>query len=83
MNIVLTGNVPVRSKPYRMSPRQLEIMREEIRRLLDLVVIEVGQSDYAPPMILVESTGKDPRPCVDYRKLNAKTRTEFFTLPNI
>lgn len=34
-------------------------------------------------MILVESTGKDPRPCVDYRKLNAKTRTEFFPLPNI
>jgi hypothetical protein len=83
MDIVLTSEKPVRAKPYRMSPRQVDILREEIKRLLDLGVIEIGQSDYASPMILVESPGKDPRPCVDYRRLNAITRTEFFPMPNI
>jgi hypothetical protein len=83
MDIVLTKEEPIRSKPYRMSPRQLDILREEITRLLDLGVIEIGQSDFTSPMILVECPGKDPRPCVDYRRLNAVTRTEFFPLPNI
>ncbi|XP_035217346.1 uncharacterized protein LOC118190700 [Stegodyphus dumicola] len=70
MYIKLLEETPVKVRPYRMSARQTDILKEEIRRLLELGVIEVGQSDYAWPMILVEVSGKDPRPCIDYRKLN-------------
>ncbi|GBN86079.1 Transposon Ty3-G Gag-Pol polyprotein [Araneus ventricosus] len=66
-----------------MSQRQNEILKGEIKRMLGLNIIEIGQSDYASPMILVESTGKDPRPCIDYRLLNANVRTQFSPLPNI
>ncbi|GFU03897.1 retrovirus-related Pol polyprotein from transposon 297 [Trichonephila clavipes] len=31
----------------------------------------------------VEVAGKEPRPCIDYRKLNGIIRTEYFPLPNI
>ncbi|GFU39297.1 retrovirus-related Pol polyprotein from transposon 297 [Trichonephila clavipes] len=31
----------------------------------------------------VEIAGKEPRPCIDYRKLNGIIRTEYFPLPNI
>ncbi|GBN75800.1 Transposon Ty3-G Gag-Pol polyprotein [Araneus ventricosus] len=34
-------------------------------------------------MILVEVAGRDPRPYIDYRKLNKLTKTQFFPLPNI
>ncbi|GFT00031.1 retrovirus-related Pol polyprotein from transposon 297 [Trichonephila clavipes] len=34
-------------------------------------------------MILVEVAGKEPRPCIDYRKLNGIIITEYFPLPNI
>ncbi|GBN61132.1 hypothetical protein AVEN_240849-1 [Araneus ventricosus] len=34
-------------------------------------------------MILVETIGREPRPCIDYRKLNAITKTQYFPLPNI
>ncbi|GBN63109.1 hypothetical protein AVEN_138106-1 [Araneus ventricosus] len=34
-------------------------------------------------MIQVESPGKDPRRCKDYRLLNANARTQFFPLPKI
>ncbi|GFW35729.1 retrovirus-related Pol polyprotein from transposon 297 [Trichonephila clavipes] len=51
--------------------------------MLKLGIIEVGESDYMSPMILVEVAGKEPRPCVDYRKLNGIIRTEYFPLPNI
>ncbi|GFX98631.1 hypothetical protein TNCV_1502091 [Trichonephila clavipes] len=49
----------------------------------ELGVIEIGQSDYTSPLVLVESPNKDPRPCVDYRRLNEITRAEFFPLPNM
>ncbi|GBN83217.1 Transposon Ty3-I Gag-Pol polyprotein [Araneus ventricosus] len=79
----LISNKPIRSKPYRTSQRQNEILKSEIKRMLDLNIIEIGQLDYASPMILVESPGKDPRPCIDYHLLNANVRTQFFPLPNI
>ncbi|GBM23622.1 Transposon Ty3-G Gag-Pol polyprotein [Araneus ventricosus] len=34
-------------------------------------------------MILVEAPVQDPRPCIDYRKLNNITKTKFFPLPNV
>ena len=54
----------------------------------DRSVIRIGyyrsrSVGWSSPMILVESPGKDPGPCVNYRALNAKTRVEFFPLPHI
>ncbi|XP_064490382.1 uncharacterized protein LOC135401724 [Ornithodoros turicata] len=82
-DIELTTNQPIRSKPYRMSPRQRVIMDKEIERMLELGVIEQAESDFTSPMILVEVPGKDPRPCIDYRRLNAITRDETYPIPNI
>ncbi|GFX86639.1 retrovirus-related Pol polyprotein from transposon 297 [Trichonephila clavipes] len=81
--IQLVSDQSVRTKPYRMSRRQNEILKNEINRMLKLGIIEVGESDYMSPMILVEVAGKEPRPCIDYRKLNGIIRTEYFPLPNI
>ncbi|GFW57625.1 retrovirus-related Pol polyprotein from transposon 297 [Trichonephila clavipes] len=83
LEIQLVSDQPVRTKPYRMSHRQNEILKNEINRMLKLGIIEVGESDYMSPMILVEVAGKEPRPCIDYRKLNGIIRTEYFPLPNI
>lgn len=82
-NIELTSNEPIRSKPYRVSQRQNEILKSEIQEMLKLGIIEVGESDYTSPMILVEVPGKEPRPCIDYRRLNEIIRTEYFPIPNI
>ncbi|XP_040360535.1 uncharacterized protein LOC121048362 [Ixodes scapularis] len=81
--IELISTEPVRSKAYRVSPRQKEIIEAEIKHMLDLGVIEPAESDYASPLILVEAPGKDPRPCVDYRKLNAITKDQLYPIPNI
>ncbi|GBM62985.1 Transposon Ty3-I Gag-Pol polyprotein [Araneus ventricosus] len=82
-NIVLISDQHIRIRPYRTSPRQTEILKQEIKRMLDLGVIEVGESYFSSPLILVEVPGKDQRPCIDYRKLNSVTRAEYFPLPNI
>ncbi|GFX55012.1 retrovirus-related Pol polyprotein from transposon 412 [Trichonephila clavipes] len=81
-DIELINDVPIRTKPYRMSARQTDLL-QEIRKMLKYQVIEIGESDYASPMILVETTGRDPRLCIDYRKLNEVIRTQFYPLPNI
>ncbi|GFW61173.1 retrovirus-related Pol polyprotein from transposon 297 [Trichonephila clavipes] len=62
MDIELISDKPIKTKPYRMSPRQINILRKEIK---------------------LESPNKDPRPCVDYHRLNEITRAEFFPLPNM
>ncbi|GFW69376.1 hypothetical protein TNCV_487251 [Trichonephila clavipes] len=51
--------------------------------MLELKIIEPGESDFTSPLILVEAQGKEARPCIDYRRLNKVTRTQFFPLPNI
>ncbi|GFX84312.1 CCHC-type domain-containing protein [Trichonephila clavipes] len=56
--IQLVSDQAVRTKPYRMSHRQNEILKNEINRMLKLGIIEVGESDYMSPMILVEVAGK-------------------------
>ncbi|GFU58858.1 retrovirus-related Pol polyprotein from transposon 297 [Trichonephila clavipes] len=81
--IQLVSDQPVRTKPYRMSHRQNEILKNEINPMLKLGIIEVGESDYMSPMILVDVAGKEPRPCIDYRKLNGIIKTEYFPLPKI
>ncbi|GFY31563.1 retrovirus-related Pol polyprotein from transposon 17.6 [Trichonephila clavipes] len=45
-------------KPYRMSLRQIEILKSEVNKM-------------------------EARPCIDYRRLNKVTRTQFFPLPDI
>ncbi|GFY67619.1 retrovirus-related Pol polyprotein from transposon 17.6 [Trichonephila inaurata madagascariensis] len=67
----------------RLSPRQSEILRAEVEKMLRLNVIEKGESDFTSLLILVEAPGKEARPCIDYRRLNKITRTKFFPLPNI
>ncbi|GFV03568.1 retrovirus-related Pol polyprotein from transposon 17.6 [Trichonephila clavipes] len=66
-----------------MSPRQIEIFKSEVNKMLELKIIEPGESDFTSPLILVEAQGKEARPCIDYRRLNKVTRTQFFPLPNI
>ena len=82
-DIELSQEETIISKPYRTSPRQNAILKTEIQRMLDMKIIEIGFSDCTSPMILVESPGKDPRPCIDYRNLNKITKMKFFPLPNI
>ncbi|GFU40122.1 retrovirus-related Pol polyprotein from transposon 412 [Trichonephila clavipes] len=82
-DIELESERAIVAKPYRMSPRQIEILKSEVNKMLELKIIEPGESDFTSPLIVVEAQGKEARPCIDYRRLNKVTRTQFFPLPNI
>lgn len=81
--ISLVDDTPV-AQPYRrIPPNQVEEVREHISKLLRKGVIHESSSSYASPIVLVRKTDGSLRLCVDYRKLNAKTRRDAFPLPRI
>ncbi|GFR26832.1 retrovirus-related Pol polyprotein from transposon 412 [Trichonephila clavata] len=76
-------NRAIIAKPYRMSPRQIEILKTEVNKMLEFKIIKPGEYDFTSPLILVEVPGKEARPFTDYRMLNTVNRTQFFPLLNI
>ncbi|GFS58985.1 retrovirus-related Pol polyprotein from transposon 17.6 [Trichonephila clavipes] len=82
-DIELESERAIVAMSYGMSPRQIEILKSEVNKMLELKIIEPGESDFTPPLILVEAQGKEARPCIDYKRLNKVTRAQFFPLPNI
>ncbi len=81
--IHLTDDVPVNQPYRRVPPNQYQEVREHITKLLKKGVVQESVSAYASPVVLVRKTDGSLRLCVDYRKLNAKTRRDAFPLPRI
>uniref|UniRef100_A0A388M2H8 Integrase catalytic domain-containing protein n=1 Tax=Chara braunii TaxID=69332 RepID=A0A388M2H8_CHABU len=77
------GAVPPRGCIYRMSEEELEVLRAQLDDLLDKGWIRPSCSPYGAPVILVRKKNKDPRLCIDYRKLNAQTVKNAGPLPRI
>lgn len=81
--IPVVDEAPV-SQPYRrIPPNQYKEVREHISELLRKGVIQESSSSYASPVVLVRKSDGSLRLCVDYRRLNAKTRRDAFPLPRI
>ncbi|XP_035209231.1 uncharacterized protein LOC118183738 [Stegodyphus dumicola] len=57
--------------------------KTEVGKMIKLKVIELGESYFTSLLILVEVPGKETRPCIDYRRLNKTTRTQYFPFPDI
>ncbi len=76
-------DIPV-TQPYRrIPPNQYQEVKEHIQKLLDSSIIRESHSPYASPIVLVRKKNGSLRLCVDYRKLNSRTRKDSFPLPCI
>ena len=76
-------DIPVNQRYRRIPPNQFEEVKEHLQVLLERGVIRPSQSDYASPIVLVRKKSGALRLCVDYRRLNAKTRKDAYPLPRI
>ncbi|XP_063635205.1 uncharacterized protein LOC134805954 [Cydia splendana] len=78
-----TGDhAPIAVPPYRVTPAK-EVMRAEIEKMLADDIIEECESPWGSPALLVPKANGKVRFCVDYRKLNAITKTDFYPMPLI
>ena len=80
-----TGDAaPVSTRYYRKSPEQRDLIEMQVQEMLDAAVIEPSKSAWCSPVVLVEKKGTSKkRFCIDFRKLNALTKTETFPIPRI
>ena len=67
----------VARRPYRYSPQKMDIIDEQVKQLLDLGVIELSESAWRSPLVVVQKKDGKPRLCTDFRMLNMITRSLF------
>lgn len=77
------GEMPIRQRPYRATPKQKEEINRQVSDMLKAEIIRPSNSPWAAPVILVEKKTGDQRFCVDYRKLNKVTKKDSYPLPRI
>lgn len=81
--IPLNDEFPVSQSYRRIPPNQFQEVKDHIAGLLKKRIIQESSSSFASPVVLVRKTDGSLRLCVDYRKLNCKTRRDAFPLPRI
>jgi len=66
-----TGDAePIHQTPYRTAPKERELIREQVKEMLESKIISPSRSPWAFPIVLVKKKTGEYRFCVDYRKLN-------------
>ena len=77
------SSAPIKQHPYRLSPPKRDLVQQEIDYMLSIGVIEQAVSAWSSPVVLVGKEGGAHRLCIDYRKVNAITRTDAYPIPRI
>ncbi|UYV62531.1 hypothetical protein LAZ67_2000954, partial [Cordylochernes scorpioides] len=74
---------PIKHKPYRVSVKERDIIKEQIDEMLTEGIIRPSSSPWSFPVILVKKRDGKYRFCVDYRKLNNVTVKDVYPIPRI
>ena len=82
-SVQLTTTDPVRSKAYPVPHSMQETIRDEVKAMLTLGIIEKSESPYASPIVIVKKPDGTNRFCIDYRRLNKITIFDPEPIPNI
>ena len=72
--INLADKVPVREKQYPIPFSTKAAIEDEVQSMLKEGIIERSHSDYSAPVVLVKKPDGTHRFCINYRKLNMKTK---------
>ncbi|GBN48210.1 Transposon Ty3-G Gag-Pol polyprotein [Araneus ventricosus] len=81
--IVFNSDLPVRLRPYRISPVEEQEIKSQVEKLLQAGLIKESNSPYSSSVTLAfkRDEGKKNRLCIDFRKLNALCKSDSEPLP--
>ena len=77
------GTQPIKQRFYPVSPFKQKIIDDEVDEMLKLGVIEPSKSPWSSPVCLVRKKDDSYRFCIDFRKLNSKTKKDAYPIPYI
>ena len=80
--IRLTGT-PRRQRRNRLSPPEFAELKKQCTELLSQGRVQISNSPYAAPIILVRKPDNSMRLCIDYRGLNEFSVRDAYPLPRI
>ena len=74
---------PIKQHAYRLAPQKRALVQQELDYMLEIGAIEPTVSEWSSPVVLVMREGATPRLCIDYRKVNAVTRSDAYPIPRM
>ena len=81
--IELLDTEPFKEPFWRITPPLVEEVREHIQEMLDGGAIRPSQSPWCNAVILVRKKDGGLRFCIDFRRLNRRTKKDAFSLPRM
>ena len=77
------GTAPNSKRPYRMLPKELTELKNQLQELLEKGFIRPSSSPWGCPALFVKKKDGSLRLCVDYRPLNTVTIKNKYPFPRI
>lgn len=74
---------PISKAPYKMAPKELQKLKEQLQELLNKGFIRPSVSSWGAPILFVKKKDGSLRLCIDYRQLSAVTIKNKYSLPRI
>ena len=81
--IELTDSTPIKDNPRRFSPAVLKEMQKLLDTWVEEGIVEPCKSPWCSQPVMAKKADGTWRLCVDYRKLNARTKKHAHPIPNI
>ena len=81
--IRVVDDEPFKERFWRISPPMVEEVRAWVKEMLEVVAICPSQSPWCNAVILVRKKDRGLHFCIDFCKLNMRTKKDSYPLPNI
>eukprot|EP00061_Rhincodon_typus_P017084 g45622.t1 len=75
--------VPIKQHPYTINPLKAVQVEKEVEAMLQEDIIESSQSERSSPIVLVPKSDGTQRFGMDYRKVNAVTKSDSYPIPRL
>ncbi|CAM5135820.1 unnamed protein product [Natator depressus] len=82
-HIVTDPGAKVTLRPYWVPTAKREEIKAEVKRMLELGVIEESHSQWSSPIVLVPKPNGTTRFCNDFRRLNERSQFDTYSIPCI
>ena len=81
-DVHILTETPISLSARRLNPEQYQVLKVELKRLIDQGVLERSQSPWTSPIVMVKKKSGGWRLCADFTQLNKLLKIQKYALPN-